>query len=151
MECLQTEPLEKLIHLNEVLRKLSERIKQEIEETKIYYHSKKSSNKNYSDDFEIEVLVDYILEKNDPLFDEESDNIIFSFEETFTHTSSEKFDERYLKLDYPYPFRNDILKKIKNPCRLLYLLSEKLEISDICRIGELWYDFKFINQKFIAI
>lgn len=143
----------KLDKINTTLRLLTETIKTNIIEARKLYDNLKNipCEPQWESDYELEIELAYILNHNDYLFvdDDYSDNIFYNHCEHLLHYKLTYFEEFYLNT--PLPLNNELVKQISNPCYLFYILYNNLELTDISRIGDIWLDFRFINQKMIKI
>ena len=141
------------IQLNELNEKLNTLCIESYEEMKLYknfYFSHTYKNEEITD-FEIKLDIQFQLNKKDPLFSEDSDNFIFTFRPFCNIEYLSEFKDKYIDWEYSSIFKEKEINSLKKPNRLIYELLRKMDLSDICRIGDVWCDINYISQKFISI
>lgn len=97
-------------------------------------------------DFEIKIEMDFVLNENDFLFNDDSDNYVIKICPWVRPDNLNSFKQKYIENEYLKHYDASEIR-CKNPHRILYELFQELEIEDIYRIGSFFVDIHFIHQK----
>jgi hypothetical protein len=96
-------------------------------------------------DFEIKIEMDFVLNENDRLFNDDSDNYVIKMCPLLSDDLN-RFKQEYIENEYLKHYDAAEIP-CKNPHRILYKLLQELEIEDVYRIGSFFVDIHFIHQK----
>lgn len=97
-------------------------------------------------DFEIKIEMDFVLNENDRLFNDDSDNYVIKMCPWVLSDDLNRFKQEYIENEYLNHYDTAEIP-CKNPHRILYKLLQELEIEDVYRIGSFFVDIHFIHQK----
>lgn len=119
----------------------------EMQESNLYFEYRKMKSSTIKD-IEIDVEMNFILSKDDPLFNENSNNFVCTLEPFVNSNDLNQFQEWYLNWDYSLYYHELSPPPCVKPNRILYELHQKMELIDLHRIENIWVDVKYRTQRF---
>ena len=147
--------VEALLHLNRQLRQVEQLIDHAHQQSLQRLSAKACSPDDPMRDFEIDAEIDYVLRKDDPAWQEDSDNILTSRRINLSRGKRATFRQGDCCEDHPH------LQAIHGEphCYLFHDLYDHdygpahaaLSFQDCVRIGEIWIDVVIRQQYVLTI
>jgi hypothetical protein len=139
--------VQKIEALNTKLKTVLDDIFQEIQECSSYFEQRKLKSSTVKD-LEIDIEMNLILSKEDPLYNENWDNIVCTLKPFVNSDDLNQFKEQYMNWDYTLYYHTLNPPPCTKPNRILYELHQKMELDDLQRIENIWVDVKYRTQRF---
>lgn len=137
----------KIEALNTKLIAVLDDIYQEMQECIIYFKDRKMKSSTIKD-LEIDIEMNFILSKEDPLYNEDYDNFVCTVEPFVNSDDLTQFEEWYLNRDDTLYYHELNPPPCAKPNRILYELHQKMGFNDLQRIEKVWVDVKYRTQRF---
>ena len=118
-----------------------------MQECHLYFEHRKMKSSTVKD-LEIDVEMNFILSKEDPLYNENLDNFVCTLEPFVNSDDLTQFEEWYLNWDDTLFYHELNPPPCAKPNRILYELHQKMELNDLQRIENTWVDVKYRTQRF---
>lgn len=99
-------------------------------------------------DLEIDVEMNFVLSKEDPLYNEDFDNFVCSLNPFVNSDDLNQFQDWYLNWDNTKFYHELNPPPCAKPNRILYELHQKMGLNDLQRIENIWVDVKYRTQRF---
>ena len=142
-----------LLELNEKLRLTEYEIEKEVKLLNEFAEARIKNSNSFISDYELDVVVTFILKESDPEWNDDDDNILVELKTVLFYGKG--FNEwEYYKSQNHNDFTNPIMghpMKDENHCWLYHSLydhtSPQLDWGDILRIGSSQIDFRLTIQN----
>jgi hypothetical protein len=137
----------KIEALNTKLKAILNDIFLEIQECSLYFEQRKLKSSTIKD-LEIDVEMNFVLSKKDPLYNEDFNNFVFRLNPFVNSDDLNQFQEWYLNWDDTIFYNKLNPPPCAKPNRILYEIHQKMELYDLQRIENIWVDVKYSTQRF---
>jgi len=136
-----------LTNLNTKLSKIEVRIKEEVTKLITFGNAKVTDPNDYIDDFELSYYLTFILDENDPAYNDDDDNILVELRKHSKRVWSESNKNHNEFAGWHHPMSHE------HHCWLYHCLYDHTELdwSNMLRIGSIWLDINVDFQKIISI
>lgn len=137
----------KIEALNTKLTAVLDDIYQEMQECILYFKDRKMKSSTIKD-HEIDIEMNFVLYKEDPLYNEDFDNFVCSLNPFVNSDDLNQFQDWYLNWDNTKFYHELNPPPCAKPNRILYELHQKMGLNDLQRIENIWVDVKYRTQRF---
>ena len=122
-------------------------IYQEMQECILYFKDRKMKSSTIKD-LEIDIEMNFIISKEDPLSKEDFDNFVYRLNPFVNSDDLNQFQDWYLNWDDTLFYNKLNLPPCTKPNRILFELHQKMGLDDLQRIENIWVDVKYVTQRF---
>lgn len=138
--------INKIETINTKLIAVLDDIYQEMQECILYFKDLKMKSSTIKD-LEIDVEMNFVLSKEDPLYNEDFDNFVCSLNPFVNSDDLNQFQDWYLNWDNTKLYHELNPPPCAKPNRILYELHQKMGLNDLQRIENIWVDVKYRTQR----